>query len=51
MLGLIRKWVQDPLQRTIDKEIKRDLSKILLFGELKNGGPVNIDVTMISNLH
>ena len=27
-----------PLQRVIDKEIKRDLAKMMLFGELKNGG-------------
>ena len=33
-----------PLQRTIDKEIKRDLAKMMLFGELKNGGWVTISV-------
>jgi ATP-dependent Clp protease ATP-binding subunit ClpA len=27
-----------PLQRVIDKEIKRNLAKMMLFGELKNGG-------------
>ena len=27
-----------PLQRVIDKEIKRDLAKMMLFGDLKNGG-------------
>ena len=32
-----------PLQRVIDKEIKRPLSRKLLFGELKNGGSVIID--------
>jgi ATP-dependent Clp protease ATP-binding subunit ClpA len=32
-----------PLQRVIDKEIKRPLSRKLLFGELKNGGQVTID--------
>jgi ATP-dependent Clp protease ATP-binding subunit ClpA len=32
-----------PLQRVIDKEIKRPLSRELLFGKLKNGGLVNID--------
>jgi ATP-dependent Clp protease ATP-binding subunit ClpA len=32
-----------PLQRVIDKEIKRPLSRQLLFGELKNGGTVNIN--------
>jgi ATP-dependent Clp protease ATP-binding subunit ClpA len=33
-----------PLQRVIDKDIKRPLSKLMLFGTLKNGGIVNIDV-------
>lgn len=33
-----------PLGRVIDKEIKRPLSKELLFGTLKNGGVVNVDV-------
>ena len=33
-----------PLQRVIDKEIKRDLAKKMLFGELKNGGSVNITI-------
>ena len=32
-----------PLQRVIDQEIKRPLSKQILFGSLKNGGSVNID--------
>jgi len=27
-----------PVQRVIDKEIKRNLAKMMLFGELKNGG-------------
>jgi ATP-dependent Clp protease ATP-binding subunit ClpA len=31
-----------PLQRVIDAEIKRPLSRALLFGDLKNGGKVNI---------
>jgi ATP-dependent Clp protease ATP-binding subunit ClpA len=31
-----------PLQRVIDKEIKRNLAKMMLFGELKNGGTANI---------
>ena len=42
-VGFDKKMGARPLQRTIDKEPKRDLSKILLFGELKNGGLVNID--------
>lgn len=33
-----------PLQRVIDKDIKRPLSKLMLFGSLKNGGNVKIDV-------
>ena len=32
-----------PLQRVIDKDIKRPLSRALLFGDLKGGGKVNID--------
>ena len=33
-----------PLQRVIDKEIKRPLSKLMLFGALKNGGHLAITV-------
>jgi ATP-dependent Clp protease ATP-binding subunit ClpA len=33
-----------PLQRVIDKDIKRPLSRELLFGSLKNGGKVVVDV-------
>jgi len=33
-----------PLQRVIDKDIKRPLSKLMLFGGLKDGGKVSIDV-------
>jgi ATP-dependent Clp protease ATP-binding subunit ClpA len=33
-----------PLQRVIDKEIKRDLAKMMLFGDLKNGGWATITV-------
>ena len=33
-----------PLQRVIDKDIKRPLSKQMLFGSLKDGGIVNIDI-------
>jgi ATP-dependent Clp protease ATP-binding subunit ClpA len=32
-----------PLQRVIDKEIKRPLSRQLLFGDLKDGGLLTID--------
>jgi len=31
-----------PLQRVIDKDIKRNLAKMMLFGALKNGGTANI---------
>ena len=33
-----------PMQRYIDKHIKRPLSKLLLFGDLRNGGSLQIDV-------
>jgi ATP-dependent Clp protease ATP-binding subunit ClpA len=33
-----------PLQRVIDKEIKRDLAKMMLFGDLKLGGWLTITV-------
>lgn len=33
-----------PLQRVIDKEIKRDLAKLMLFGDLKGGGWLTITV-------
>ena len=33
-----------PLQRVIDKEIKRDLAKMMLFGDLKAGGWLTITV-------
>ena len=32
-----------PLQRVIDNDIKRPLSRLMLFGELKGGGSVTID--------
>ena len=38
-----------PLQRIIDKEIKRDLAKMMLFGELKNGGALAISVAPNEN--
>ena len=34
-----------PLQRVIDKEIKRPLAKMMLFGELRNGGTLAITVS------
>ena len=33
-----------PLQRVIDDEIKRPLSRQLLFGSLKDGGKAHIDI-------
>ena len=33
-----------PLHRVIDKEIKRDLAKMMLFGDLKTGGWLTISV-------
>lgn len=33
-----------PLQRVIDNEIKKPLSRMMLFGELKNGGLLKINV-------
>jgi len=42
--GFNRKMGARPLQRVIDKDIKRPLSRALLFGELKNGGKVHITV-------
>jgi ATP-dependent Clp protease ATP-binding subunit ClpA len=40
--GFDSKMGARPLQRTIDQLIKRPLSKMMLFGELKNGGLLNI---------
>jgi ATP-dependent Clp protease ATP-binding subunit ClpA len=31
-----------PLQRVIDKDIKRPLARMMLFGDLKNGGTANV---------
>ena len=33
-----------PMQRVIDNDIKKPMAKLLLFGELKNGGDVTITV-------
>jgi ATP-dependent Clp protease ATP-binding subunit ClpA len=33
-----------PLQRVIDKEIKKDLAKMMLFGELRGGGGLTVSV-------
>jgi ATP-dependent Clp protease ATP-binding subunit ClpA len=42
--GFDKKMGARPLQRVIDKDIKRPLSKLMLFGNLKQGGRVHIDV-------
>ena len=42
--GFDAKMGARPLQRVIDKEIKRDLAKMMLFGDLKNGGWLSITV-------
>jgi ATP-dependent Clp protease ATP-binding subunit ClpA len=42
--GFDSKMGARPLQRVIDKDIKRPLSRELLFGSLKNGGKVVVDV-------
>ena len=41
--GFDSKMGARPLQRVIDKEIKRPLSRELLFGSLKDGGKVTVD--------
>jgi len=41
--GFDRKMGARPLQRVIDNEIKRPLSKKMLFGNLKEGGSLTID--------
>ena len=43
--GFDSKMGARPLQRVIDKDIKRPLSRQLLFGNLKNGGNVTIAVS------
>lgn len=42
--GFDRKMGARPLQRVIDKDIKRPLSRLILFGSLKLGGAVSIEV-------
>jgi ATP-dependent Clp protease ATP-binding subunit ClpA len=41
--GFDKRMGARPLQRVIDKDIKRPLSKLMLFGDLKHGGKVSID--------
>jgi ATP-dependent Clp protease ATP-binding subunit ClpA len=42
--GFDAKMGARPLQRVIDKDIKRPLAKLMLFGDLKNGGALSISV-------
>tara|TARA_B100001559_G_scaffold236730_1_gene199736 strand:+ start:600 stop:2858 length:2259 start_codon:yes stop_codon:yes gene_type:complete len=42
--GFDAKMGARPLQRVIDRDIKTPLSKKLLFGDLKDGGTLNIDI-------
>ena len=42
--GFDAKMGARPLQRVIDKDIKRPLAKLMLFGDLKNGGLLTISV-------
>lgn len=42
--GFDSKMGARPLQRVIDKEIKRDLARMMLFGDLKAGGWLTITV-------
>jgi len=42
--GFNKKMGARPLQRVIDAEIKRPLSRELLFGKLKNGGKLEINI-------
>jgi ATP-dependent Clp protease ATP-binding subunit ClpA len=42
--GFDSKMGARPLGRIIDKEIKRPLAKLMLFGELKNGGVLNVNI-------
>jgi ATP-dependent Clp protease ATP-binding subunit ClpA len=42
--GFNKKMGARPLQRVIDKDIKRPLSRELLFGKLTKGGKIKIDI-------
>lgn len=41
--GFDSKMGARPLQRVIDNDVKRPLSRMMLFGDLKNGGTLEID--------
>jgi ATP-dependent Clp protease ATP-binding subunit ClpA len=45
--GFDSKMGARPLQRVIDKEIKRPLARLMLFGDLKQGG--NLSITVNNN--
>ena len=47
--GFDSKMGARPLQRVIDKEIKRNLAKMMLFGPLKNGGSASITVDSVND--
>jgi ATP-dependent Clp protease ATP-binding subunit ClpA len=42
--GFDSKMGARPLQRLIDKEIKQPLSRLMLFGSLKSGGTVCVNI-------
>jgi ATP-dependent Clp protease ATP-binding subunit ClpA len=42
--GFDAKMGARPLQRVIDKDIKKDLARLMLFGDLKNGGWLTISI-------
>jgi ATP-dependent Clp protease ATP-binding subunit ClpA len=42
--GFDSKMGARPLQRVIEKDIKRPLSRMILFGDLRSGGDIKIDV-------
>ena len=42
--GFDTKMGARPLQRVIDTEIKRTMAKMMLFGDLKDGGVLNITI-------
>jgi len=44
-MGFDKKMGARPLARIIDNEIKAPLSRTVLFGELSNGGLVNVILT------
>ena len=47
--GYDKKMGARPLSRVIADHIKKPLSKRMLFGDLKNGGTVSIDVNPVND--